>query len=343
MNHCQFNVQRQPWRRVDRVWEAIKRKRYSYRTEQSYLHWIKRYIRFHGKRHPREMGEAEIAAFLTHLAVERKVSASTQNQALNALLFLYKQVLECEMAHINGVSRAKRRATLPVVLTRDETQAVLRRMQGREWLLASLMYGAGLRVSECVSIRVKDVEFGFRQIVVRNGKGGKDRITPLPHVLLKPLERQLEDARRIWDCDRADGFARCSMPSALARKYAGAGGEWMWQYVFPASKRSRDPFSDLWKRHHIDVSVVQGAVKQAVRKAGLTKPATGHSLRHSFATHLLAAGHDIRTIQELLGHRDLSTAMIYTHVLGKGGLGVLSSLDTLVGSINEDTRRTETA
>lgn len=224
-------------------------------------------------------------------------------------------------------------------MTRDEVQAVLQCMQGREWLMASLMYGAGLRVRECVSLRMKDVDFGFRQIVVRNGKGGKDRVTSLAETLVEPLKRQLADAHRAWNCDRADSYGECSMPPALARKYAGAAGERAWQYVFPASKRSRDPFSGRWKRHHIDESVIQRALKQAVRKTGLTKPASCHTLRHCFVTHLLAAGHDIRTIQELLGHKDLSTTMIYTHVLGKGGQGMLTPLDMLVDSCSTNTPR----
>lgn len=329
MTQRQTTVQRRPARLFDQVRQVIRRKHYSYRTEQCYLHWMKRYIHFHDRRHPNEMAEMEIAAFLTHLAVDRKVSASTQNQALNALLFLYRHVLERNVAPIEGVTRAKSRATLPVVLTRDELRNLLQRIQGREWLMASLMYGSGLRLRECVSIRVKDIDFGFRQIVVRNGKGGKDRVTPLPEALLKPLEHQLEVSRRIWQCDRQDGYGGCSMPPALARKFAGAAREWSWQFVFPASKRSRDPFSGRWKRHHIDVSAVQHAVKQAVRQGGLTKRATCHTLRHSFATHMLESGHDIRTIQELLGHKDLNTTMIYTHVLCKGGHGARSPLDTL--------------
>jgi integron integrase len=331
MDQSQTVGKGRPPRLLDQVRQTIRRLHYSYRTEQSYLHWMKRYIRFHHKRHPKEMGETEIAAFLTHLAVDRKVSASTQNQALSALLFLYKQVLQRDIALIEGVTRAKSRATLPVVLTRDEIRVVLQRIQGRDWVMASFMYGSGLRLRECVSIRVKDVDFGFRQIVVRNGKGGKDRVTPLPQSLLGPLEQQLKDAKRVWQCDRIDGFGECSMPLALVRKYPGAAGEWAWQYVFPASKRSRDPISGNWKRHHIDPSVVQRKIKHAVREAGLTKPASCHTLRHSFATHLLESGHDIRTIQELLGHKDLSTTMIYTHVLGKGGHGVSSPLDLLLG------------
>ena len=337
MTRTQTIDQGQSPRLFERVRQVIRRKHYSYRTEQSYWHWMKRYIHFHNKRHPNEMGEPEIAAFLTHLAVERKVSASTQNQALNALLFLYRQVLGREVALIEGVTRAKSRSTLPVVLTRDELRSLLQRIQGREWLMASLMYGSGLRLKECVSIRVKDVDFGFRQIVVRNGKGGKDRVTPLPQALFEPLEQQLEVSRRTWQCDRQDGYGECSMPPALALKFSGAACERSWQYVFPASKRSQDPFSGRWKRHHIDVSVVQHAVKQAVRQSGLTKRATCHTLRHSFATHMLESGHDIRTIQELLGHKDLNTTMIYTHVLCKGGHGARSPLDTLFSQEEERT------
>lgn len=339
MNHRHTVGKTRPLRLSDQVRQTIRRKHYSYRTEQSYLHWIKRYIYFHNKRHPCEMGETEIAAFLTHLAVDRKVSASTQNQALSALLFLYKQVLERDVALIEGVTRAKPRATLPIVLTHDEIRLLLQRVQGRDWLMASLMYGSGLRLRECVGLRVKDIDTGFHQIVVRNGKGGKDRVTPLPQSLLEPLELQLKNAHDMWQCDRTDGFGECSMPLALARKFPGAAREWPWQYVFPASKRSRDPITGYWKRHHIDVSVVQRAIKHAVREAGLTKPASCHSLRHSFATHLLESGHDIRTIQELLGHKDISTTMIYTHVLGKGGQGVSSPLDLLLGQEGTRTRQ----
>jgi len=312
------------------VRQAIRRRHYSYRTEVTYLHWIRRFILFHGKRHPQDMGEEEIAAFLTHLAVERTVSAATQNQALSALLFLYKHVLEREVGLIKGVTRAKRSLRLPVVLTREEVQALLQRLEGRDWLMASLMYGSGLRVMECVRLRVKDIDFGFTQILVRDGKGKKDRVTPLPHALAPALKERLEAVRRIHQSDLDDGFGEVSLPDALARKYPHAAQEWRWQYLFPASHRARDPRSEACKRHHIDESVIQKAVHGAVLRAGLSKPVTCHTLRHCFATHLLAAGHDIRTIQELLGHKDVRTTMIYTHVLGKGGQGVFSPLDTLV-------------
>lgn len=313
----------------DKVRDALRRKHYSYRTEKTYLHWIRRFIYFHGKRHPRDMAEPEVAAFLTHLAVDRRVSASTQNQALNAILFLYKQVLNQEIGLVQGVVRAKRPERLPVVLTREEVHAVLVRLKVREGLMAGLMYGAGLRVMECLRLRVKDVDFGMNQIIVRDGKGQKDRTTPLPAALIPALRQQLAEVQRLRAADLADGYGEVSLPFALDRKYPNASRELAWWYVFPASHRSRDPGSDRIKRHHLDDSVIQRAVKQAIRSAGIPKPASCHSFRHSFATHLLASGQDIRTIQELLGHSDVSTTMIYTHVLGKGAHGVSSPLDTL--------------
>jgi integron integrase len=322
-------ISREP-RLLEQVRYAIKRLHYSYRTEQSYAYWIRFFILFHGKRHPREMGETEVAAFLTHLAVERRVAASTQNQALNAILFLYKQVLGKEIGLVGGVVRSKRAVRLPVVLTRSEVQAVLLRLKGAEWLMAGLMYGSGLRVFECVRLRVKDIDFELNQLVVRDGKGQKDRVTPLPASLIPALREQLQEAQRRHEEDLADGFGEASMPYALDRKYPHAARERAWQYLFPASKRARDPYSSRMKRHHIDVSVIQKAMKTAVRAAGIAKPATCHTLRHSFATHLLEAGQDIRTIQELLGHNDLRTTMIYTHVLGIGAQGVRSPLDQLV-------------
>lgn len=313
----------------DQVRDALRRKHYSYRTEKTYLHWIRRFIYFHEKRHPREMAEPEVAAFLTHLAVERSVSASTQNQALNAILFLYKQVLNREIGLVHGVVRAKRPERLPVVLTREEVHAVLSRLKGREGLMAGLMYGAGLRVMECLRLRIKDVDFGMNQIIVRDGEGQKDRTTPLPAALIPALRQQLAEVQRLRTADLADGYGEVSLPFALDRKYPTASRELAWWYVFPASHRSRDPKSGRIKRHHLDDSVIQRAVKQAIRSTGIAKPASCHSFRHSFATHLLASGQDIRTIQELLGHSDVSTTMIYTHVLGKGARGVSSPLDTL--------------
>lgn len=314
-------------RLADQLREALRRRHYSYRTEQAYLHWMRRFVLFHGKRHPLEMAEPQIAAFLTHLAVERRVSASTQNQALNALLFLYKQVLGRDIGLIHGVTRAKRPQRLPVVMTPEETQKVLSRLSGREWLMACLMYGAGLRVTECLSLRAKDIDFGLNQITVRDGKGRKDRVTPLPAAVVPALKQQIEEVKRIRDADLADGYGEVSLPFALDRKYPGAARELAWWYVFPASVRSRDPYSGRIKRHHLDDSVIQRAVRRAARAAAVAKPVSCHTFRHSFATHLLAAGHDIRTIQELLGHRDVRTTMIYTHVLGRGARGVASPLD----------------
>ncbi len=316
-------------RLLDQVREALRRKHYSYRTEHAYLHWIRRFIFFHQKRHPRDMAEPEVAAFLTHLAVDRQVSASTQNQALNAILFLYKQVIERDIGLIPGVVRAKRPERLPVVMTREEVEAILRRLSGRDWLLACLMYGAGLRVMECLRLRVKDVDFGLNQIVVRDGKGQKDRVTPLPAMVVPALRQQIELVRRIRMADLADGYGDVSLPFALARKYPNAPRELAWWYVFPASQRSRDPRSAEIKRHHLDASSIQRSVKEAVRATGIPKPVSCHSFRHSFATHLLSSGHDIRTIQELLGHQDVRTTMVYTHVLGKGAHGVSSPLDLL--------------
>lgn len=317
-------------RLLDQVRDAIRRRHYSYRTEQSYLQWIRRYIYFHQKRHPREMGEPEIAAFLTNLAVQRQVSASTQNQALNALLFLYKHVLEMDVGLIHGVVRAKRPKRLPLVMTREEVQAVLCRLSGRDWLLACLMYGAGLRVMESIRLRVKDIDFGLKQIVVRDGKGQKDRVTPLPEMVVSALRGQIDQVKRIRDGDLADGHGEVSMPFALARKYPNAARELPWWYVFPASHRSRDPYSGRIKRHHLDESAIQKAVRQAVRASGITKPISCHGFRHSFATHLLASGYDIRTIQEILGHEDVRTTMIYTHVLGRGAQGVTSPIDSML-------------
>ena len=320
-------------RLTDQVRDALRRKHYSYRTEKTYLHWIRRFIYFHDKRHPRDMAEPQIAKFLTHLAVERRVSASTQNQALNAILFLYKQVIGREIGLIQGVVRAKRGERLPVVLTHEEVNAVLVRLTGRDWLMACLMYGAGLRVTECLRLRVKDLDFGMNQIVVRDGKGQKDRVTPLPTTVVTALKQQIDEVRRVREGDLADGFGEVSLPFALDRKYPNAACELPWWYVFPSTQRSRDPYSDRIKRHHIDDSVIQRTVKQAIRSAAIPKPASCHSFRHSFATHLLAGGQDIRTIQELLGHSDVSTTMIYTHVLGRGAQGVPSPLDQLAHTV----------
>lgn len=273
------------------------------------------------------MGAREVERFLTNLAVRRHVSASTQNQALSALLFLYREVLQQELPWLDGIQRAKRPKRLPVVLSREEVAALLGEMEGVTWLMASLLYGAGLRLMECVRLRVQDVDFVRREITVRRGKGGKDRRTMLPASSIAALQDQMAEARRVHQRDLDAGFGAVWLPDALARKYPGAAREWAWQYVFPASARSVDPRSGATGRHHADETVLQRAVKHAVRRAGITKPATCHTLRHSFATHLIEAGYDIRTVQELLGHKDVSTTQIYTHVLNRGGNGVQSPLD----------------
>lgn len=315
-------------RLLERVRSATRVRHYSIRTEQAYTQWIRRFILFHRKRHPAEMGGAEIAAFLTHLAVQGKVAESTQNQALNAIVFLYRVVLEKEVEDLGQVVRARKPRRLPVVLTPAETRAVLCRLEGVYRLAAELMYGAGLRLLECVRLRVKDLEFGRGEIVVRDGKGRRDRVTMLPERARKGLSAQLSLARAIHGADLAAGFGAVHLPSALARKYRGADRDWPWQYVFPSEKRARDPRSDVVRRHHLSESALQRAVKRAVREAQIVKPASCHSLRHSFATHLLENGYDIRTVQELLGHRSVKTTMVYTHVLNRGGRGVRSPLDS---------------
>ncbi|MGH8233388.1 MAG: integron integrase [Rhodanobacteraceae bacterium] len=305
----------------------IRRLGLSIRTEESYVGWVRRFILANGKRHPRNLGAREIEAFLTHLATQGQVAASTQNQALSALLFLYREVLQQELPWMENIRRAKRPERLPVVLTHEEVAALLIEMNGVTWLMASLLYGAGLRLMECVRLRVQDVDFARREITVRHGKGGKDRRTMLPAAAVEALQGQIAEARRVHERDLAVGYGAVWLPHALARKYPNAAREWAWQYVFPASVRSVDPRSSITRLHHIDATVLQRAVKQAVRRAHIHKPAICHTLRHSFATHLLEAGHDIRTIQELLGNKDVATTQIYTHVLNRGGRGVLSPLD----------------
>ena len=318
-----------PSRLLDRVRDKIRLKHYSLRTEQAYVDWIKRYIHFHHKRHPSELGAPDVEAFLTHLAAVREVAASTQNQAKSALLFLYKEVLGTELPWLDHVEKAKAPRRLPVVLTREEAAAVLHRLEGVHAVLGNLLYGTGMRIMEGVRLRVKDVEFTRRLIVVRDGKGQKDRIAVLPDRLSRPLAAQLAGARALHQRDLAQGFGAVWLPHALARKYPNAAREWGWQYVFPAAQRSIDPRTRTVRRHHLGDQAFQRAMRQAVRDAGLAKPATPHTLRHSFATHLLEAGYDIRTVQELLGHSEVSTTMIYTHVLNRGGLGVVSPLDRL--------------
>ena len=311
----------------DRVREEIRKRHYSLRTEKTYVGWIRRFILFHGKRHPAGMGAEEVSRYLSHLAVSGKVSASTQNQALSALLFLYRQVLGREVEWVEGVVRAKRPLHLPVVMTREEVRAVLRQLQGVEWMMASLLYGAGLRLLECCRLRVKDMDLAKREIVVRDGKGGKDRVTLLPARVVEPLRAHLEMVRRQHEADLANGAGSVELPWAIERKYTRAPWEWGWQSVFPATRFYVHPATGRKRRHHLHESVLQKAVREAVLRAGLAKAATCHTFRHSFATHLLENGYDIRTIQELLGHSDVSTTVVYTHVLNRGGRGVRSPLD----------------
>ncbi len=316
-------------RLLDQVRDAIRRRHYSYRTEETYVHWIRRFIFFTGKRHPRELGAAEVTAFLNHLASERHVAASTQNQALSALLFLYKEVLGAPLPWLDGLERAKRPVRMPTVLTAEEVRRLLARMHGTKKLMASLLYGAGLRLRECLKLRVKDVDFGYRQILVRDGKGGKDRVTMLPEPLIEPLKAQLEGAKRLHERDLREGCGDVELPDALARKYPGAAYEWGWKFVFPSYKRSVDPRTGVIRRHHVYENYLIRGVKDAARAAGIAKHVSCHTLRHSFATHLLEAGYDIRTVQELLGHVSVETTMIYTHVMNKGGRGVNSPLNRL--------------
>ena len=316
-----------PPKLLDQVRGRLRVKHYSLRTEQTYLHWIKRFIFFHGKRHPKDLGARDIEAFLTYLAVEGKVSASTQNLAKSSLLFLYREVLEIKLPWLDNITQAKAPKRLPVVLTVGEVQAVLPRLKGTHALIASLLYGCGMRLMEAVRLRVKDVDFSRREIIVREGKGFKDRVTMLPEAVIAPLKTHFAKVKAMHDEDLAQGFGEVYLPFALEKKYPNAGREWGWQYVFPSKNLSVDPRSGKTRRHHVDEKGVQRAMKQAVSDAGIIKPATPHTLRHSFATHLLQFGYDIRTVQELLGHSDVSTTMIYTHVLNKGGKGVVSPLD----------------
>jgi len=318
-----------PPKLLDQVRDRIRVKHYSIRTETQYVQWVRRFILFHGKKHPRDMGAPEVEAFLTHLAVEGNVAAATQNQALSALLFLYREVLAIDLPWLNDVTRAKRPQRMPVVLTREETRAVLDRMTGVYGLMARLLYGTGMRLMECVRLRVKDVDFARREILIRDGKGAKDRVTMLPDSVVGALQDHLQQRRALFDDDRRMGKAEVYMPDALARKYPNAATEWGWQYVFCSGSHSTDPRGGQVRRHHVDEKLLQRAMKKAVAAAHIAKPATPHTLRHSFATHLLESGQDIRTVQELLGHADVSTTMIYTHVLNKGGRGVISPLDRL--------------
>jgi integron integrase len=316
---------------LDQVRDIIRRRHYSIRTEQTYVDWIRRFILFHGKRHPREMAETEVTAFLTYLAREGNVAASTQNQALSALLFLYKEVLKQEIGWLDSVERAKKPVRLPVVLARGEVGKILAQLHGTHRLMAQLLYGSGLRLMECVRLRVKDIDFAYAHIVVRDGKGAKDRVTMLPVNLAHSMKRHLQKIKVQHEEDLEAGFGSVYLPNALERKFPNAQREWPWQYAFPSVRLSYDPRSEGGprekRRHHIEESSLQLAVRRAVLASGINKSASCHSLRHSFATHLLENGADIRTVQELLGHKDISTTMIYTHVLNRPGIGVRSPLD----------------
>ena len=314
---------------LDRVRETLRRKHYSHRTEQAYVHWIKRFILFHNKQHPKNMGIPEIEAFLTHLAVHEHVAASTQNQALQAILFLYREVLGWEITEPIHALRARKPKRLPTILTRREVQALFSYLSSTHLLMAQLLYGSGLRLMECLRLRVKDLDFAYHTITVRDGKGEKDRITVLPESLVAPLQKHLQQVKRLHEQDLAQGYGAVYLPDALARKYPNAQREWAWQWVFPSPRLSVDPRSGLVRRHHISPSALQRAVRKAAKLAGIKKHVTPHTLRHSFATHLLEDGYDIRTVQELLGHRDVRTTMIYTHVLNRGARAVRSPLDSV--------------
>ncbi len=316
----------QPPKLLDQVRDTLRVRHYAFRTEKSYINWIKRYILFHNKRHPSEMAEPEVEAFLTHLAVDEKVTASTQNQAFSAILFLYKHVLKKELHNVDAL-RATHPPRLPVVMTKQEAQQVINVLPAKYQLIAQLLYGSGLRLIECLRLRVKDIDFAQNQITVYQGKGNKDRRMMLPDRVKTSLQTHLNRVQLIHQKDLKDGYGCVYLPNALEKKYPNACREWRWQYVFPAAGRSTDPRTGLVRRHHLGERAVQQAVRETVNLLGLTKRITCHTFRHSFATHLLEAGYDIRTVQELLGHKDVRTTMIYTHVLNKGPLAVRSSLD----------------
>jgi integron integrase len=321
------SAEQSPPRLIDEIRRRLRAKHYSLRTEQAYVAWIRRFILDAGKRHPRTLGSKEVERFLSNLASVHQVAAGTQNQALSALLFLYREVLGIDLPWMDSIVRAKRPRRAPTVLARDEVRRLLAALDGVDWLMAGLLYGSGLRLMECLRLRVKDVDFARNEITVREGKGGKDRRVPLPRTLREALERQLQRARLLHQRDLDVGHGEARLPDALARKFTNAGREWGWQFVFPSDRLSRDPRSGRVHRHHIDDAVLTRALKSARRRAGIIKPLSAHTLRHSFATHLLESGADIRTVQELLGLKDVSTTQIYTHVLNRGPGGVLSPLD----------------
>ena len=312
---------------LDQVRQAIRTRHYSIRTEEAYVQWIKRFILFHNKRHPEKMGELEINQFLTHLAVKEKVSASTQNQALCSIIFLYKEIIKKEISDLGNIVRAKKPQKLPVVLSPEEVKSIINRLKGVNWIIGNLLYGAGLRQMECLRLRVQDIDFQYNQIIVREAKGKKDRKTMLPNIVKNPLKEHLEKVEKIHCKDLESGFGEVYLPYALERKFKNASKEWKWQYVFPSSKISIDPRSTKQRRHHWDPNRITNALKSAVKQVGINKRVSSHTLRHSFATHLLESNYDIRTVQTLLGHKNVTTTMIYTHVLNKGGMGVVSPAD----------------
>jgi integron integrase len=316
-----------PPRLIVQVRHRIRFRHYSLRTEEAYVHWIRHYVVFHGRRHPRDLGADHITAFLSALANDRNVAPATQNQALAALLFLYREVLNIDLPGINGVARAKGERRLPVVLTQTEAHALLGEMSGTHALMARLLYGTGLRLAECLQLRVKDIELERLELIVRQGKGAKDRMTVFPKSLVGSMREHLTYVRTIYDGDRAARIAGVELPHALEVKKPEAGKTWAWHWVFPQDRWSRDPRTGIVRRHHVYDQTFSRSLARAARAAGIQKPVTAHTLRHSFATHLMEAGYDIRTVQELLGHKDVSTTMIYTHVLNRGGRGVVSPLD----------------
>lgn len=322
-----FTNTSRPVRLLDQLRTAIRYRHYSYRTEQAYVGWVRRFIRFHGCRHPNGLGGDDVVAFLTHLAVDRNVSASTHQQALSAILFLYREVLKLDLPWLGEIEQPRKPRRLPVVLSRDEARRLLACMQGTPGLIARLLYGTGMRLMEGVRLRVKDLDLARHEITVRSGKGGRDRMTMLPTALRHELGTQLAYARELWRGDRTAGACGVELPMALERKYPTAGDSWGWFWVFPASGASRDPRSGVVRRHHVHEDTLGRALRSAARTAGIAKPVSAHTLRHAFATHLIESGYDIRTVQELLGHRDVSTTMIYTHVLNRGARGVVSPLD----------------
>ncbi len=323
----QFSVSARPRKLLDHVRDVLRVNHYSARTEEAYVAWIRRFILFHGKKHPREMGALEVELFLTHLAVGENVSFSTQKQALNALVFLYHRVLQKPLGQFRDIERPKRPQRRPLVLSKAEVERLLAVMTGTHQLITTLLFGTGMRLLECLRLRVKDVDLALNQIAVRDGKGWKDRVTMLPQRIKPVLEAHLRRVREIHSMDLSAGHGRVYLPEALGRKFPNANRQWAWQYVFPAPSLSKDSRTGEIRRHHLHENSVQKAINKAVRLSGIAKPATCHTLRHSFATELLSAGYDIRTVQELLGHKDVSTTMIYTHVLNRPGIGVKSPLD----------------